>query len=114
VKVSCHSQTQREEKTVSLIAAVPGTLESDSPLLEDKKKREREGKSKTKITETTISATFLKTHWLLSHPPTNYLQHTSICTYVSIVYIDREVNAKMDRILNHRHRRQTGILIQIA
>jgi hypothetical protein len=59
VKVSCHSQTQREEKTVSLIAAVPGTLESDSPLLEGRKGK---GKSKTKTTETTISATVLKTH----------------------------------------------------
>jgi len=49
---------QREEKTVSLISAVPRTLESDSPLLEERRK----GKSKTKVTETTISATVLKTH----------------------------------------------------
>lgn len=58
MKVSCHSQMQREEKTVSLISAVPRTLESDSPLLEERRK----GKSKTKVTETTISATVLKTH----------------------------------------------------
>jgi len=62
VKVSCHSQPEREEKTVSLIAAVPGTLESDSFFLEENKKRERKGKYKTKITEATISATVLKTH----------------------------------------------------
>jgi hypothetical protein len=89
---------------------VPRTLESDAPLLQE---TGRKGKSKTKVTKTIIPATVLKIHKLISLSSTHYLSAAYLNMYThKHFYIYHEVNAKMDRILNHRHRRKTGILIQ--